>query len=177
MLTMMMVLTDDQSDLITNLYKNNYRLFYSVAFNILHSEQDAEDAVQASFEKITRKIERFSDMTTSQIRSYCVVMVENYAISKIRRDNRIDHLDSMESLPICDNHSPEEIAVNALKIEGLKKGFSKLSDDEKELLRLRYYNELSYKQIAEIYDITIEAAKKRVQRAIKELRSFLIYWE
>ena len=30
MLTMMMVLTDDQSDLITNLYKNNYRLFYSV---------------------------------------------------------------------------------------------------------------------------------------------------
>ncbi len=49
-----------------------------------------------------------------------------------------------------------------------------LSDDEKSLIYLRFVNDLSFKCISELLDITEEAAKKRGQRTLKKL---CLYYE
>lgn len=173
MLLMMMVLTDDQSELVEKLYKDYYGLFYSIAYNVLKSKQEAEDAVHTSFEKISKKIEKISQLSCPQRRSYCVVLVENHSISMLRASGKVEYVSTIDETIGEGAVDPEEILVRIVEEEELKRVFRMLPDEERELLRLHYYDNWSYKQIAEVYGISVEAAKKRGQRAIGTLRSMI----
>ena len=173
MLFMMMVLTDDQSELVGKLYTDYYGLFYSIAHKILKSEQAAEDAVHTSFAKISEKIEEIAKIPCPQMRAYCIVIVERDALAMIRADKRIEVVESFDENLATEDPSPEELTISQMEQENVKKLLDSLSDDEQEILKLHFYNDLSYRQIADFYDITVEAAKKRGQRAIGALRTLM----
>lgn len=173
LLIMMTVLTDDQSELVSQMYKEYYGLFYSIAYNILRSKTAAEDAVHTTFEKISRKIDEISQIPCPQRRNYCIVIIERNALAMVRSEKRIDYVESIDDDIMADEPTPEEITISLMEQENMKELFDKLEDKDQEILKLHFYNELSYKQIAELYEITVEAAKKRGQRALGELRALL----
>jgi len=59
------------------------------------------------------------------------------------------------------------------KLEKLKEEINKLPDRQKEAIILRFHSELSYNDIAELMDISIESVRKNIYRSVKTLRTKL----
>lgn len=170
---LMLVLTDEQSDLVSKLYKKYYKLFYSIAYGILGSKTAAEDAVHTSFAIISEKIERISQIPCPQMRSYCIVIVENEALAIIRSNRKLDFDESLDEKAVSNNVEPEEYAVRNEEVAAIWKYVSMLSDEDQKLVMMRYYENMGFQHIADHYGITREAAKKRGQRALKRLKRLM----
>lgn len=164
-------LSDFEKNLLNQIYKEyNIKLFH-IAFGILHSHADAEEAVSSTFLKIVKHIEKISRLPSPQIAPYCIVIVKNEAISIIRRKRKEPIFEDIEILSgTVDNTS--KLLSEQIDKEDLLKAISQLSDEERQFIYLRYVNEMNYKAIADLMGISEEAAKKRGQRIIGKLRLF-----
>ena len=170
---LMMVLTDEQSDLVSKLYKKYYELFYSIAYGILGSKSAAEDAVHTSFAIISEKIDKISQIPCPQMRSYCIVIVENEALMIVRSNRKLVLGESFDEKATSNDMEPEEYAVRNEEAETIWKYVSMLSDEDQKLVIMRYYEKMGFQQIADHFGITREAAKKRGQRALKRLKDLM----
>ena len=91
-------LSDFEKDLLNKIYKeNNIKLFH-IAFGILRSHTDAEEAVSSAFLKIIEHIEKISKLPCPQIAPYCIVIVKNEAFSIIRRKKKEPAFEDLEYL-------------------------------------------------------------------------------
>ena len=169
-------LTDEQKELINKIFSDMNALFYYISYDILKNQFDAEDAVAQTFLNISRNIEKISDLSCPEIRPYCVVILKNESINILRKSSKYISNEDIDKL-YQNSHQDEaynleEEFFKTVDMETLKSCINRLSEDDKNLIYLRFMNEFSFKQISELFDITEEAAKKRSQRILKKLRAF-----
>lgn len=146
---------------------------YNISFSILKNQFDAEDAVSQTFLNISKNIEKISALPCPQIEPYCVVILKNESINIIRKGRKYTCEEDIDNLYKDDEvYNLEEDFLKTADKEILASYIDKLSEDDRNLIYLRFINELSFKQISELLDITEEAAKKRGQRIIKKLRTY-----
>lgn len=55
----------------------------------------------------------------------------------------------------------------------LRKALANLPDHQREIIYLRYYEEMSYKEICQVLDINHQVARNYASRAIKQLKKLL----
>jgi len=169
-------ITDEQKELINRIFLDMNALFYYISYNILKNQFDAEDAVSQAFLKISDNIEKISNFSCPEIRSYCVVILKNESINIVRKGRKYTCEEDIDSLYQNsyknEVYNLEEEFLKTADKEILLSCINRLSDDDKNLIYLRFLNELSFKQISELLDITEEAAKKRGQRILKKLRAY-----
>ena len=65
---------------------------------------------------------------------------------------------------IIENENQEE------KTKGLSKALGSLSSRQREAIHLKFNSEMTYEEISEILDISVESARTLIYRSIKELR-------
>ena len=70
---------DEKLSLLYELYEQQ---LYWVAYSVLHQEQQAEDAVQDTFEKLVKKINGIQEPASSEVKYLLLRMVKNTAIDK-----------------------------------------------------------------------------------------------
>ncbi|WP_064505541.1 RNA polymerase sigma factor [Defluviitalea phaphyphila] len=168
-------MTDDEVDFINKIFSKMNVKMYNISFNILKDKFDAEEAVSQTFLKIIENIKKISTLPCSQIEPYCVVILKNETMNIIRKRKKTIHVDSVDYIDHSqEDYSIEEEYLDAVDKEQLLSCINKLSDDEKFFVHLRFVNEMKFKDISELLDITEEAAKKRSQRILKKLR---LYYE
>ena len=69
---MMMLETPEEKSLFEQIYLEYRGLMFHVAYEILHNEQDAEDAVHQAFVKIAENIKKIDDPMCPKTHSYCI---------------------------------------------------------------------------------------------------------
>lgn len=57
--------------------------------------------------------------------------------------------------------------------ESVRKALMELNREQQRLLRLRYFKDLNYADLADVYSVSQSAMRKRVSRALKALRQIL----
>lgn len=165
-------LSDFEKDLLNKIYKeNNIKLFH-IAFGILRSHTDAEEAVSSAFLKIIEHIEKISKLPCPQIAPYCIVIVKNEAFSIMRRKKKEPAFEDLEYLSGYMDDTDEWLSKQIDK-EDLRKAVLQLSSEDRRFVYLRFANEMHYQEIADLFGISEEAAKKRGQRIIRKLRLLL----
>ena len=170
------VMTDDEKNFINKIFSKMNAKMYNISFNILRDKFDAEEAVSQTFLKIIDNIEKISALPCPQIEPYCVIILKNETMNIIRKRKKILYVEDAEYLDHSDGDcNIEEEYLETVNKEKLLSCINKLSDDEKNLIYLRFVNEMGFKDISELLEITEEAAKKRGQRILKKL--FLYYEE
>ena len=70
----------------------------------------------------------------------------------------------------ADDLSAEEQLIRHEHISELSRGLAKLSPEQREVIRLRYWEELSFKEIAEKTNVSINTALGRMRYALAHLR-------
>ncbi len=165
-------LSKSEKEFIDKLYADFYSLFFAIAFEILRNISEAEDAVSEAFIKISKNIKKIIGFSCNEIRSYCVVIVRNEAMNILRKRKKYIFTDDVK--PVMDDlyyeDSLEDVVENKLMNERLFKYVNDLSKQEQEMLKMRFYEDMSYKEIAGRMGISEDNARVRVYRIIEKLR-------
>ncbi len=139
---------------------------YRFAYAMLGDRQEAEDAVQDAAARAWLHFGRYD--TTRPFSNWYLTIVANTC--RTRRRSRwwsVLKTDSILPSPIAD----EEEAI--ARRSDLVRAIVALPSLERGLLVLRYYYGFSIGEIATILELTPEAAKSRIHRAVRRLRPTL----
>ena len=155
-----MIDTPDERTKFEKVYLQYRGLMYHVAYRILGSSQDAEDAVHNAFLVIAEKIGKISDPVCPKTQSYVVTIVESKAIDLYRKNKRRSGL-SVDDVP--------NLSVETGDRRGLAECILKLPPRYRQVILLKYYHGFSCKEIAHQLGITQANAQKLDQRAKEKL--------
>ena len=149
------------------------RPVYHMILKMVRNIDDAEDLTIESFAKAFRSLHRFKkDYTFS---TWLFRIATNNTIDQIRKkklntlsiDNSFTDDDGNSvSIDVEDeNNNPQEETIKAQKAELLLIFVDKLPAKYQQLVRLRYYDELSYEEIAERIQAPLGTVKAQLHRA------------
>lgn len=143
------------------IYETLGRLIFSVALGITGSREDSEDVLQETLMELLRCAHTYKKGTNP--RAFILTVARHNALDSVRK--RRGNLPIDEAMTVMD----EEISDAAPLAAEL---LSHLCEDERELILLRIYGELSFSEVAKIMNISVFAAQKRYQRVIKKLKKY-----
>jgi RNA polymerase sigma-70 factor (ECF subfamily) len=136
---------------------------YRLAIGMLRSQSDAEDAVQQAALKAWQHFGRFR--RDSDLRPWLFTIVANECRSQRRSRWWSVIRRSEEPDDVVDATS----SVNPATVD-LRRALYRLPHDQRLVLILRYYLDLSYEEVAKTLGISPKAAKSRAHRAVERLR-------
>ncbi len=161
-------LSDDERNLVEEIFKDNKTKFYNVAYSYLKSDAAAKDAVSESMIKVIKNISKISTLSCPQRTAFCVTIVRNTSLDMIRKEKHVILVDSEELDRKADETSQFDFQDD--NIDVLLSVVTKLSEDERKLVYLKYGYNKSFKEVASIFNISEETAKKRGQRILAKLK-------
>ena len=155
-------LSAGDNDALSTIYDLMARQIYVTAYAITANHADAEDALQDTILQIVKYAPSYRAGTSA--RAWMLTLARHRAVDIVRRRKSIIHIEDEQLASIADPNDSTEIAsvwelLNALK------------EQERQLVILRLYDELSYAEIARVMGISVAAAEKRYQRALKKLKN------
>lgn len=117
---------------------------------------------------------------TDAIRPYLATALRRRILKTTKRDRdtvntgpESDYTFKVEAAVDADLVKEETAAENSAKLNA---ALEKLSNREKEVLLLKYQQDMDYKDIAELMDINYQSVRNLATRAMKKLRNFLEIW-
>ncbi len=156
---------------IYNLYlKKIYRFIY---FSVQDKEL-AEDLTQTTFYKAWVSLPKFS-LESGTIQAYLFTIARNLIIDESRKKKEINATSFGEGFEqvSSDDPNPEEQIVKKEIQDSVWKALEKLKQEEKDLVILRYFEEMEYSEIAQITGKKEGAIRVMLHRILKTLKIYL----
>ena len=148
------------------LYRRYDKRVYSYCLRALGNQDDAQDVFQTVAMTIYDKRHSFVE---GSFAAWLFTITRNYCLKAIR--NRKANTELNEEI-----HTPDSIdshSADFLLKDALQTAINTLPEEFREALELRYFDDLSYEDIALTLNITVSLAKVRVFRAKKLLTTHL----
>lgn len=147
------------------IYEKYRKLMFYVANRVLNDEQLAEDAVHQTFLKILENLDKIEDVRCHKTKSYIVTMVRNTAINLYNRRKRHATI-PLEEVEYCITVEPLSFTED---LDHLARAVMKLPAMYRGVLTLKYVQEFSNAEIAQMLDISEATVRKRLERAKHKL--------
>jgi len=146
---------------------------YRVAWRILRDDEDAEDAAQEAFIKIFRSIGRFEGR--SSVYTWIYRITVNIALNKLKRDKfrRMVPLGDMIRKDTRPGADPSRSAMGSEIARRIGEAVDTLPEKQRAVFTLKFYEELSHREIAEIVGCSEGTSKANYFHAIRKLRRLL----
>lgn len=135
------------------------RVLYNVALRMVGNREDARDIVQSTLVKAWEKLATFDPRFRFFSWIYRIVVNE----SLNARTRRVPTTPLDPDLPALGG--PEQAAQSAERSECLQSALLRLSSDDRNVLILRHFAELSYVEIAEALGLSEKTVKSRLHEA------------
>lgn len=158
------------------LLRNQSKLFSYILF-VVHEQDLANDIFQETFVKVITKLQEGKYVTTGKFTAWIMRIAHN-VIMDWYRDNRAQNIvDATEDNDLSNinstntfDHNIEDRYVNDQVLRDVKKMMNLLPPTQREIVFMRFYQEMSFKEIAETIGISINTALGRMRYAILNLR-------
>lgn len=142
---------------------------------VVHDKELAEDLFQDTFIKVINTLKLGSYREEGKFNQWLMRITRNLVIDHFRRCQKMTYVDNNENGDIFDNFSEPAMSIEQTMItkqihESLRELITLLPEEQKEVLDLRIYKELSFKEIAEKTNVSINTALGRMRYAIINLR-------
>jgi RNA polymerase sigma-70 factor (ECF subfamily) len=142
------------------------RPVYNLSYRMLGSAAEAEEAAQETFVRLYTKLHTFQ--ADRKLASWVLSIASHYCIDRLRR-RRITWLslddDPISSILPSHQPNPEELALRREACDAVQDCIAELEPGYRAPLILRYWQGLSYEEIAEVMGISVSAVKSRLHRA------------
>ena len=140
-------------------------LLYAYAYRMTSSATDAEDIVQNVFLRAIQNQESIAN--ASNIQAYLFAMVRNETAKWVVLNRRTKNVQDVESIAVGFDSAD-------LDHDWLQVGLMKLPDAFRRMLLMFYFEDASYKEIADAMDIPIGTVMSRLSRAKQALKDNLV---
>lgn len=140
---------------------------YRVAFYILESEAEAEDAVQELYLKLWEGRSRLDEVR--QPKAYCIRMLKNLCLDRIRR---AQHLTFPERLPETDSGRAQDDEIDGRRrLDKVLEAVKSLPERQRQVLLMRTVQGLSYEEISAATGMNYLTLRVLLSQARKRLKS------
>jgi RNA polymerase sigma-70 factor (ECF subfamily) len=145
---------------------------YNQAYRMLGNAQESEDAVQEVFLRAYRRMDSYDP--GRRFVTWLLTIGSNYCIDRLRR-RRMSWLtlDDVAFWLTSAEPGPEHRALEGERQRHVQQALQRLPEGYRSVTVLRYWNDLSYLEIAEALSLTEATVKTRLHRARKMLRDVL----
>jgi len=158
------------------LSRNEVKLFSYIMF-VVHDEQMANDIFQETFVKAIVKLQNHSYTANGKFSSWLMRIAHNVIIDGYRDQNNFRAVDQgmendlsrLRGDLVLDSFAEREM-VREQVLADVKKLMMFLPDNQREVVYMRYYQQLSFKEIADITNVSINTSLGRMRYAILNLR-------
>ncbi len=149
---------------------------HSYIYFIVRNKELAEDIFQETFVKAIMMIRQGRYAENGKFKAWITRIAHNLIIDSYRQErveNTISNdeveVDLLNNLKLCDE-TIEEVIVKQQVLADVKKLVEHLPENQREVLVMRYYQNLSFKEIADITGVSINTALGRMRYAILNMR-------
>lgn len=140
---------------------------YRIAFYLLESEAEAEDAVQELYLKLWDTQDRLDEVQSPK--AYSIQLLKNLCLNRLRKARRLAF---PASLPELETAPPQDDALDARRrLDHVLAGIKSLPDRQREVLLLRTLEGLSYPEIARRTGMNPPTLRVLLARARKTLKN------
>lgn len=141
------------------------------ALYILRDEDEAYDIVQETFVRAIRETRLFDP--DFRVKAWLFRVAKNLCLNQLRNTSRRAAI--LQANPMQDRQEAEQWKhlFDGEQSILMMKTLDKLNEAHKEILVLRYYDELSYTEIAQVLDIKLGTVMSRLSRARQKILEVL----
>ena len=158
------------------LLKRHQQYIYNYIFFKVRDNQVTEDIFQESFIKAIVSIQRGAYSPSGKFRGWLARIAHNLTIDyfrQIKNENTFSNddaeIDMLNDKSLCDGTIEDELIAMQITSD-IRVLISHLPDVQKEVLVMRYYKDLSFKEIADLTGVSINTALGRMRYAILNMR-------
>ena len=162
--------------LLEEIYRLYEQKMYAIAFAVLQSKEQAEDAVQDSFVKLIPYLPKLTSAEDAGTKQLILKIVRTTAIDQYRKNYRDVQRNFSEEISEKDWNKKVTPLQSVEDRELIKSLLEGMPEDYREIIKLRCYYGLSGKETAEIMHISPDNVAKKLERARKMMLSKL-EWE
>ncbi len=155
---------------------------YWVCRRLLNSHDDADDVTQTVFLKIFRALPNFQEEAQFSTWAYKIATNESLNFLRARDMRRAESLDALcsDSTDVegeikikADGKTPDEELMRAEEQNAIEAAIASLPEKQRAVFVMRYYDELSYEEIAKIIGGTVGGLKANYFHAFKKVSEYL----
>jgi len=173
---------DGNEDSLVTLLERHKRKIFSSIIIVVKDTQLAEDIFQDTFFKVIQTLKRGQYCEEGKFLPWVIRIARNLIIDHFRRAKK------MPPVPVYVNDEGEEISVfnslagnddDTMRIESskfrkkIRSLISELPADQREVVLMRIYYDMSFKEIAEFTQVSINTALGRMRYALFNLRKMI----
>jgi len=168
----------DEAGLVELLRRYQAKIYTSI-YLLVKDEYLAEDIFQDAFIKVINTLRAGKYNEEGKFLPWVTRIAHNLVIDHFRREKRapmINNGDDFDIFEVLGNYdeSTEDRLVREQTHKDLKALIHMLPDEQKEVLIMRHFGDMSFKEIAEVTDVSINTALGRMRYALNNLRKMML---
>ncbi len=168
----------DQNSLEILIHRHKSRVF-SYILLIVKNQELAEDIFQETFIKVIRSLKRGKYIENGKFVSWVLRISHNLIIDHFRKEklkgtvsNDNSTVDIFNSQKFSEDTIEDQMVTSQILSE-VKELIKELPEDQQQVIYMRHYMELSFKEIAEQTGVSINTALGRMRYALINLRKLI----
>ena len=167
--------TATEREKIADIYNKYKKKMFYVAYGVLNDSYSAEDAVHEAFIAITKNISKINDVDSLETAAYVCRAAKTRALNileKKRRElDRSRYIEDSEDIPFEESEFDRVCAES--EVTKIAKCINKLPGKYRDVLILRYLDEMNTEDIADLLGRKYETVKKQLLRGRSILKELL----
>jgi len=152
---------DGDKEMLLNLILKEKDNYYKLAYFYMKNQHDALDILQEMIVIVYKEIPKLKKLSSFYIWSKKILV--NLCKKELSKKNKFEEVD--ETLSLEEKGFKE--TENKIYLKAL---IESLNEDQKEIIKLRFYLDYSYDEIAKLLDIPLGTVKSRINKGINRIR-------
>lgn len=142
---------------------------YRLALRITLDSAEAEDIVQDTMIRVWNKRDEWAQFNS--IEAFCLTVARNLAIDRSQKSEAQNIGLTTETQEMSDGSTPERQLERSEQMDLVRKLINELPEKQRTIIQLRDIEEKSYKEIADVMQLTEDQVKVTLFRARQRIKA------
>ncbi len=169
-------LIDGSKDAFMQIYTNHYSILFSYGLKLSSDRELARDCIQEVFTDIWSRRQKLREVWS--VKSYLLTIYRRTVLKKVEEENKKIGLDLDSNSVGHIEFSHEDFLIQKQGSDQWEKkllfALGKLPQRQKEIIYLRFFDNLDYQEISEITSLNYQVVRNQVYKAMLNLKKILI---
>jgi RNA polymerase sigma-70 factor (ECF subfamily) len=169
---------DGNENALSTLIKRHESKIYGFIYSKIADRDISNDIFQDTFIKVIKTLKNNSYNEEGKFLPWVMRISHNLIVDHFRKTKKMPMYRETEEFSIFSIMSDDSLTIESKMIcdqveVDLKKLIQELPDDQKEVLIMRMYQDMSFKEISEITGVSINTALGRMRYALMNMRKII----
>lgn len=164
-------ITEYDHERLVEIYEKHSPELFRYAYRLMGDPAMAEECVSETFDRFLHGLQSKSQ-SIRNVRAYLYRIAHNYIVDYRRSARPQADLETMEQMP-DQSSNPSRVTAENFKRERIRTALLQLTAEQQMVIQLRFLEEWSHDEVAEILGKTSEASRALQYRALAALKEIL----